>query len=83
MMTEKEFYATSEKLEGAKLPSGMGTFYPSAEDLEASIQGKPIEEMMPVLLFYASDPFKDQIADDSYKETVKCAKRLTCNIPLA
>ena len=83
IMTEKEFYTMCEKLEDAKLPSGMGAYYPTAEELVESIKNIPLEELMPVLLFYASDPFKDLITDENYRKTVKCAKKLSSDINLS
>lgn len=81
-MTEKEFYTILEKVEGAELPSGLGNYYPTVEELKESIEGRPIEELMPVLLFYASDPFGSEIDDNEYKKTVKYAKKLTSSIEL-
>lgn len=81
-MKEKKFYETCEKLEEASLPSGMGDYYPTVEELEISLQGRNLEELMPVLLFYASDPFNGKITDTAYKDTVKYTKELTSKINL-
>lgn len=81
-MTENDFYNMCEKVEGAELPTGLGNYYPTVEELKESVEGKPLEELLPVLLFYASDPFKDKIDDEDYKETVKYAINLTGSVPL-
>lgn len=81
-MKEAIFYEMCEKLEGASLPSGMGDYYPTVEELKISLQGRTIEELMPVLLFYASDPFKDKITAPAYRDVVKYAKELTSRVDL-
>lgn len=81
-MKEKKFYEMCEKLESASLPSGMGDYYPTVEELKISLQGRKLEELMPVILFYASDPFKGKITDAAYRETVKYAKELTSKVDL-
>ena len=80
-MTEEKFYEAAEMMEKASLPSGMGKYYPTVDEIKVSLRGHKLEDFIPVLLFYASDPFdKDLSADPAYKDTVRYAKELTSKI---
>lgn len=81
-MKEKDFYDIVGKMADAILPSGMGNYYPTVEELKISMEGHSIEEFLPVLSYYASDPFNEIIDAVSYKDTVKYAKELTSQISL-
>ena len=81
-MKEKDFYDIVGKMADAALPSGMGNYYPTVEELKISMEGHPIEDFLPVLSYYASDPFNGIIDAVSYKDTVKYAKELTSQISL-
>lgn len=82
-MTEEKFYEAAELMETASLPSGMGKYYPTVDEINTSIQGRKLEDFIPVLLYFASDPYSSDLADDAtYKETVKYAKELTSKMKL-
>lgn len=81
-MLEKTFYTICEKIKGAELPTGLGTYYPTVEELKESMAGRDAEEFLPILLYYATDPFKDTVEDETYRETVKYAKKLSSSIEL-
>ena len=81
-MKEKDFYDIVGKMADAVLPSGMGNYYPTVEELKISMEGHSIEDFLPVLSYYASDPFKGITDAASYKDVVKYAKELTSQVPL-
>jgi len=81
-MLEDVFYSICEKLENAELPTEFNGYYPTIEELEESIGGRPIDKFMPIIIYYASDPLKDKCDDEEYKELVLYAKNLTSMIEL-
>lgn len=82
-MTEEKFYDAVEKMAKATLPSGMGNYYPTVDEIKEHISGHALNDFIPILLFYASDPLHDTLPDNlAYNETVKCAKELTSKIDL-
>lgn len=80
-MTERNFYKLMDFVEKAEVPTGMGSYYPTVEELKISMQGYDTERFMPVLLYFASNPLKD-VKDAAYVETVKYCKQITSNVRL-
>ena len=81
-MYEKTFYEMMDRLKNAQLPSEMKIFYPTVNELQDSLQGKDIEDFLPILLFYATDPFRNILDNEEYLKTVTYAKKLILTVNL-
>lgn len=86
-MNEAEFYALADAVAGIKPPEELGRqYFPSVEDLEDALAQATPEDLAPLLLWLASDPYKDGLDNPylvaDYKKAVRMAKKLTAEIPL-
>ena len=83
-MKEKDFYRLCEIVED--MGDIVNEYYPTVEELKAHRVQERIEKFLPLLAYYAADPFKDTDSENNmqedYKETVKYCKKLLYTLEL-
>ena len=83
-LTEEKFYMIMDYIEeniGLDLTEG---YYPTIEELEVSEVTKDLDTFLPIIMYFAHDPFKaqDNAQKDlkDYKATVKFCKDIISKI---
>lgn len=84
-MKETLFYDMCDKIETITLPQDMQGYYPTVEEIDKNLALASLEQLSPILIFLANDPYKnDEIIGNrvDYKDSVRYAKKLVSNIKI-
>ena len=85
-MNEELFYDTLDKMESVDKDITSG-YYPSIEDLKEYQVEKDIDLFLPIIAYFASDPFKrigiEPDSPNQYSETVSFCKEALARVNLA
>lgn len=81
-MKEKDFYRMCDIIE--EMGDVVNEYYPTVEELEEHHVRERISKFLPLLAYYAADPFAElEIhAEPDYQETVKYCKKLLYTVEL-
>ncbi len=84
-MKEEIFNKLLDVLPETDIPPEYTGYFPSIEDIDEAIAETKIENLAPMLIFFAGDPWKDiaEISENAaYRKTVSHCKSLVATIPL-
>ena len=79
-MTKAEFIDLKEKIKTATLPEILSQVFQLKEDLDQCIEEEGLEEFIPTILYFANDPYKEEINDEEYNTMVNHCKNLVDKI---
>ena len=83
-MKEDKFYSYCETIEEINSPTG--DYFPTVEQLESHKVKEKIDRYLPILIYFAGDPYKEVKDDmdldykDEYDKTVAYAKEIVSSV---